>query len=156
MPVDPSLLVAFDASVLYGPDNATPTSGAVGFVVEEGTTTHIEGSRSVDAVVSNVALEYRALLAAVRAVDDRFDRVASVHIHGDADEVINVVDPSQPAEPTGRVVSRRVIEIRDRLSAVPDVTYRALPRTLNERAHRLARSGHSHERRGHGRRGPDG
>jgi len=154
--VEPSLFVAFDASVLYGPDNATPTSGAVGFVVEEGTTTHVEGSRSADAVVSNVAPEYRALLAAVRAVDARFDRVASVHIHGDADEVINVVDPSQPAEPTGRVVTRRVAETRDRLSTAPDVTYRALPRALDERAHRLARSGHSHERRDHRRRGPDG
>ena len=65
----PSLCLYFDASVLYGPDNGTPTSAAIGFLVESGVTTHVERSIPVDAFVSSSHLEYRALLEAVRAVD---------------------------------------------------------------------------------------
>jgi hypothetical protein len=103
----PSLTVAFDASVLYAADNATPVSGAIGFVIREGREPVVERSRAVDAFVGNVALEYRALRAASRVVADRFDRVASVHIRGDADVVIQTVDPDHPATPSGAVVRRR-------------------------------------------------
>jgi len=138
----PSLTVAFDASVLYAADNATPVSGAIGFVIREGREPVVERSRAVDTFVGNVALEYRALRAASRVVADRFDRVASVHVRGDADVVIQTVDPDHPATPSGRVVRRRVTAIRDHLADVPTVSYRAVDGDHNRRAHYLARAGH--------------
>jgi len=138
----PSLTVAFDASVLYAADNATPVSGAIGFVIREGREPVVERSRAVDAFVGNVALEYRALRAASRVVADRFDRVASVHVRGDADVVIQTVDPDHPATPSGAVVRRRVTAIRDHLADVPTVSYRAVDGGRNSRAHHLARTGH--------------
>jgi ribonuclease HI len=139
----PSLVASFDASVRYAADNATPTSGAVGYVVDDGATTVVEGSRAVDAVVSSTALEYRALYEAVRAVDRAHDRVASLHLRGDADVVLRAVDPTDPTEPSGRVVRRRVRRTRALLADVPSVTYRAVGRERNRRAHRLATDGHS-------------
>ncbi|MFB6168821.1 MAG: hypothetical protein ABEJ43_08240 [Haloferacaceae archaeon] len=137
----PSLELAFDASVLYGPDNARPRSGALGYVVRQGTPL-FECSRSVDAVVSNTALEYRALLEAVAAVDRAFDRVAALHVCGDADVVIRACDPADGMDPNGRVERRRVARIRDHVADVPDVTYRSVPSEHNERAHALASAGH--------------
>ena len=138
----PSLSLYFDASVLYGADNATPTSAAVGFLVESGTTTHIERSLPVDAFVSSAHLEYRALLAAVRAVADSGDRVASLHVHGDADAVLRAVDPDHPATPGDRICRTRVEAIREAVAPIPVVTYRVVGRGENERAHKLTRSGH--------------
>ena len=138
----PSLEVAFDASVLYGPDNATPRSGALGYVVVCGATSLFECSRSVDAFVSNTALEYRALLEAVAAVDRAFDRVASLHVCGDADVVLRACDPADGMVPNGRVERRRVAGIREHVADVPEVTYRSVPSPHNERAHQLARAGH--------------
>ena len=138
----PSLSLYFDASVHYGPDNARPTSAAVGFLVESGATTHIERSMAVDAFVSTAHLEYRALLEAVRAVEATDDRVASLHIHGDADAVIRAVDPDRPATPDDRVCRTRVAAIREAVAPIPVVTYRVVGRDGNERAHDLARAGH--------------
>jgi len=42
----PSLLAYFDASLLYGDDNATPTSAAVGVLVEDGTETYCRSCRA--------------------------------------------------------------------------------------------------------------
>lgn len=137
----PSLEVAFDASVRYGPDNATPQSGSLGYVVR-GATPLFECSRSVGAVVSNTALEYRALLEAVAAVDRAFDRVASLHVRGDADAVLRACDPADGMEPNGRVERRRVARIRYHVADIPDVTYRSVPSPHNERAHALASAGH--------------
>ena len=138
----PSLLAYFDASVHYGPDDATPTSAAIGFLVEDGVETHLERSLAVEAFVSSAALEHRALVETVRAVADRFDRVSSLHLHGDADAALRATDPSHPAEPTGPVARRRVREVHELLADVPVVTYRAVDRSRNARAHDLARRGH--------------
>ena len=138
----PSLSLYFDASVHFGPDNATPTSAAVGFLVEGGATTHIERSMPVDAFVSTAHLEYRALLEAVRAVAETDERVASLHVHGDADAVLQAVDPDHPATPGDRVCRTRVEAIREAVAEIPVVTYRVVGRGENERAHRLARAGH--------------
>ncbi|GGO01590.1 hypothetical protein GCM10009030_35420 [Haloarcula pellucida] len=141
-PTSPSLLLYFDASVLYGSDDGTPTSAAVGFLVEDGTTTVIERSLAVDAFVSSAHLEYRALLEAVRAVEAYPTTVTSLHVHGDADAVLRAVDPTAAATPSDRVVRRRVDAIHECVADVPVVTYRAVERGENERAHRLARAGH--------------
>jgi ribonuclease HI len=138
----PSLSLYFDASVLYGADNATPTSAAVGFLVESGATTHIERSLPVDAFVSSAHLEYRALLEAVRAVAATDDRVASLHVHGDADAVIHAVDPDHPATPGDRICRTRVDAVGEAVAEIPVVTYRVVGRGENARAHRLARAGH--------------
>jgi len=142
----PSLLAYFDASVHYGPDNATPVSAAVGFLVEDGVETYVERSMRVDAFVSSSALELRALAETVRAVVDRFDRVSSLHLHGDADAALRATDPAHPTEPTDPVGRRRVHEVRDLLTDVPVVTYRAVDRSCNARAHDLARRGHRDRR----------
>lgn len=147
MSLPPSLLVYFDASVLYGPDNATPVSGAVGVVVEEGTTAEIERSLGVDAIASSTELEFRALAEAAVAVDERFDRVASVHLHGDAEVVVRAADPEDDTEPPTRIARRRVETARAALADVPTVTYRTVSRGANERAHELAREGHGPENR---------
>lgn len=139
----PSLRISFDASVQYAPDNATPVSGAIGFVIREGDEVVREVSRPVDAFVSNVALEYRALVAASRVVAARPGRIASVHVRGDADVVIRTVDPDHPATPSGSLVRRRVDRIRGNFADVPDVSYRAVNGDQNRSAHRLARAGHS-------------
>jgi ribonuclease HI len=140
----PSLFGYFDASVHYGPANARPTSGAIGYLVEDGTETLLEHSGPVTAFVSSSALEFRALLAMVRAVADRFETASSLHLHGDADAVLRAVDPSDPAEPVDSVARRRAAEIRETVAglSVPEVTYRTVPREHNERAHELARAGH--------------
>lgn len=158
MALPPSLFVSFDASVLYAADNATPTSGAIGYVVEDATAVHVEGSRSVDVVVSSTALEYRALAAAARAVDAQFDRVGTLHVHGDADAVVRAVDPEEETTPSGRVARRRVEAIREHFADVPTVTYRAVSRERNGRAHDLARAGHDRDpgRGGDGDRGVGG
>jgi len=138
----PSLSLYFDASVPYRSDNATPTSAAVGFLIESGATTHVERSLPIDAFVSSAHLEYRALLAAVRAVEATDDRVASLHVHGDADAVIRAVDPDHPATPGDRICRRRVTAIREAVAPIPVVTYRVVGRGENRRAHDLARAGH--------------
>jgi len=142
MTAPPSLLAYFDASLRYGEDNATPTSAAVGVLVEDGTTTYVERSLAVDAFVSSSALEFRALLETARAVDERFDRVSALHVHGDADAVVRAADSSSPAEPSDPVARRRVERTRTLLADVPVVTYRSVPRSENERAHALAAAGH--------------
>jgi hypothetical protein len=138
----PSLLAYFDASMRYGDDNATPTSAAVGIIVEDGTETYCRRSLSVDAFVSSTALEYRALAEAARAVATQVDEVSAVHFHGDADVVIRAADPDHPAEPSDRLARRRVAATREAVADVPIVTYRVIPRDRNRRAHRLARAGH--------------
>jgi ribonuclease HI len=138
----PSLVLSFDASVLYGSNNATPVSGAVGFVVEEGSRTHLERSLRVSNLVSSTALEYRALLEAVRTVVETFEEVASLHLRGDAAVVLDAVDRRRDVRPSGRVERRRVRHTRRLLDSIPTVTYRVVPRSANERAHRLARAGH--------------
>ena len=139
-----SLFGAFDASVHYGPDNATPTSAAIGYVIRDGTTTAVEYSGSVSAVVSSTDLEYRALLEMVEAVAGRFEAPSALHVRGDADVVLRAVDPSDPTEPSGRIARRRTAAIRRTVESlrVPTVTYRSVPRGDNERAHELARAGH--------------
>ncbi|WP_276270856.1 reverse transcriptase-like protein [Haloarcula litorea] len=138
----PSLLLYFDASVHYGADNASPTSAAVGYHVDDGAETVVEGSERVDAFVSSAHLEFRALLEAVRAVEGLGTRVASLHVHGDADAVVRAVDPEESATPSDRITRRRVERIRDAVADVPVVTYRAVGRGENERAHALARAAH--------------
>ena len=138
----PSLLAYFDASVLYGPENGTPTSGAIGFLVEDGTTTYVEASRSVGAFVSSAALEFRALRETVKAVDEQFSHVSSLHLHGDADAVIRAADPDHPAEPSDPIIRRRLADVHARVADIPVVTYKELSRGRNERAHALARAGH--------------
>ncbi|MBV0923891.1 reverse transcriptase-like protein [Halomicroarcula limicola] len=145
-PTAPSLLLYFDASVLYGPDNGTPTSAAVGFLVKDGTTTILERSMHVDAFVSSAHLEYRALLEAVRAVEELSTTVASLHVHGDADAVLRAVDPRHHAMPDDAVARRRVASIHECVADIPVVTYRAVKRGENERAHELARAGHDEPR----------
>ncbi|MFB6177603.1 MAG: hypothetical protein ABEI99_10745 [Halobaculum sp.] len=142
MALPPSVVVSFDASVRYAADNATPVSGAIGFVINEGNETVVEESRPVNVFVSNVALEYRALVAASRAVRERIGRVASAHVRGDADVVIRTVDPGHPATPSESLIRRRVDRIRANLADVPDISYRAVDGSRNRRAHRLARAGH--------------
>jgi len=138
----PSLVLSFDASVHYGPAHAKPVSGAIGYVVAEGTETRLSGSERVDHLVSSSALEFRALLEAVAATVERFDDVASLHIRGDADAVVEAVDPRRDAMPRGGVSRRRVHRVRRLLAPIPTVTYRVVPRELNERAHHPARAGH--------------
>jgi ribonuclease HI len=138
----PSLLVYFDASVRYAGDNATPTSAAVGFVVGDGIRTLLKQSLPVRTFVSSAHLEYRALLEAVQAVAAMDGRIAALHVHGDADAVIDTVDPGVDATPGDRVTERRVEAIRAAVADVPTVTYRAVSRDENQRAHDLAQRGH--------------
>ena len=142
----PSLLLYFDASVRYGADNATPTSAAVGFVVGDGARTVTEQSLPVQTFVSSAHLEYRALLEAVQAVA-ALDRVASLHVHGDADAVIDAVDPAVGATPGDRIMEKRVRAIRAAVEEIPTVTYRTVGRGENRRAHELAQRGHTAKRR---------
>jgi ribonuclease HI len=93
-------------------------------------------------VVSSSALEFRALLEAAHAIDERFTEVASVHVRGDADAVIESVDPRRGATPNGRIERRRVAHIRRLFEPIPTVTYRVVGRGENARAHDLARAGH--------------
>jgi ribonuclease HI len=142
MSLPPSVLLYFDASVLYGSDNATPTSAAIGYHVDAGTETRVAVSERVEAFVSSTDLEYRALLEAVRALTTRFSDLSSLHVHGDADVVIRTVDPDHPARARSSIARRRVAAIRDHVDDVPVVTYHAVARGHNERAHELARAGH--------------
>lgn len=134
------VLLSFDGSVLYGPDNATPTAAAVGFVVEAGEPL-VEGSRALSAFVSSTHVEYRALVAGARAVSalDRHRDVAAVHVQGDAAAVIETTDPDHPAVPGDDVLERRVETVRRLLAPIPVVTYREVDRTATRRAHDLAR-----------------
>jgi len=141
----PSLLLYFDASVRYAEDNATPTSAAVGFVVGDGAEALIEQSLPVRTFVSSAHLEYRALLEAVQAVDAMDGRIASLHVHGDADAVIDAVDPAVDAKPGDRIMAKRVAAIRNAVEAIPTVTYRAVGRGENRRAHDLAQRGHTND-----------
>jgi len=144
----PSLLLYFDASVHYAGDNGTPTSAAVGVVVGDGTETLIEQSIPIRTFVSSAHLEYRALLEAVEAVAGLDGRIASLHVHGDDDAVIDAVDPSVDARPDDRIRRKRVAAIRAAVDDVPTVTYRAVGRGENRRAHELAQRGHATDNHG--------
>ena len=139
-----SLVCSFDGSVLYGPENATPTAAAIGYVVSEGAPL-VEGSRSLSAFVSSTHVEYRALVAGARAVAALAAHrdVARVHVRGDAAAVIEAVDPGRPGTPDDRMLRRRVGRVRELLDPVPTVTYRTVSRDLNRRAHELARRPHA-------------
>ena len=136
------LLLYFDASILYAEDNATPRSAAVGYVFENGSATLYTGSIPIDAFISSAHLEYRALVEATRKLAERTESPRSLHIHGDADDVIQTVDPSQPASSGDRITRRRVDRIRRYTEAIPVVTYRSIERGHNTHAHEAARAGH--------------
>jgi ribonuclease HI len=134
-----SLVLQFDGSVRYGPENATPQTAAIGFVVSEAAPL-IEGSRELSAFVSSTHVEFRALVAgaqAVRALRDH-ERVSTVHVRGDAAAVIDTVDPSRQRAVGDDICQRRAERVRDSLAPIPTVTYRCVGRTANERAHELA------------------
>jgi ribonuclease HI len=138
-----SLVLSFDGSVLYGPSNATPTAAAIGYVIE----THepiVEGSRSLSAFVSSTHVEYRALVAGVRAVAALSEHrsIASLCVRGDAAAAVTAADPDHPTEPSDDVLRRRVGTIRELVAPIPRVSYRTIPRTRNRRAHELARRPH--------------
>lgn len=138
-----SLRLSFDGSVLYGPLNASPTAAAIGYVIE----THepiLEGSRSLSAFVSSTHVEYRALVEAVRAVAALSEHrtVASLHVRGDAAAVIEAADPKRPTRPSDDILQRRVETIRALVDPIPQVSYRQVARSRNQRAHELARRPH--------------
>lgn len=138
-----SPILSFDGSVLYGPSNATPRAAGIGYVIS----THepiAEGSRSLSTFVSSTHVEYRALVAGARAVANLSDHrtIASLHVRGDSAAAINSVDPDHSAEPTDTVLRRRVEIVRDLLDEIPQVSYRTVGRTRNQRAHELARRPH--------------
>lgn len=138
-----SVILAFDGSVLYGPSNAAPTAAAIGYVLS----THepiLEGSRSLSTFVSSTHVEYRALVEGVRAVADIAEHrtVASLHIRGDAAAAIEAVDPDHPTEPSDGVLQRRVETVRELIDPIPQVSYRTVTRTRNQRAHELAQRPH--------------
>ncbi len=138
-----SLVLRFDGSVGYGPDNADPRTAAIGYVVEAGEPL-IEGSRALSAFVSSTHVEFRALVAGARAVAalSTHRPVSAVHIRGDAAAVIDTVDPTQSTVPGDAIRRRRVASVRDALADVPTVTYRRTTRDQNRRAHTLAARPH--------------
>jgi ribonuclease HI len=138
-----SLVLSFDGSVLYGPANATPAAAAIGYVVSAHEPI-VEGSRSLSTFVSSTHVEYRALVAGVRAVANLSDHrtIASLHIRGDAAAPVEAVDPDHPAEPNDDILQRRVETVRTVVDPIPQVSYRTVSRARNRRAHELARRPH--------------
>jgi len=139
---DLSVVLSFDGSMLYEPDNATPTAAGVGYVVRAGRPL-VEGARGLSAFVSSTHVEYRALVAGARAAANlhAHREVVGVHVEGDAAAVIEAADPDHPAVPGDDVMRRRVRTVRRRLSFAPTVTYRHVGRERVRRAHELARRG---------------
>jgi len=134
-----SLVLRFDGSVRYGPNNADPRAAAIGYVVEE-TEPVLEGCREVSAFVSSTHVEFRALVAGARAVAElaECDRVSDVHVRGDSAAVIETVDPTSATAVGGDICRRRAERVRELLEPVPTVTYRRVRRADNDRAHELA------------------
>lgn len=134
-----SVILHFDGSVRYGPDNASPTAAAIGYVAAAGDPL-VAGSRTLSTFVSSTHVEFRALLAGARAVAglSRHRQVSSVHVRGDAAAVIDAVDPERDATAGDEIRERRIKQVRAALAAVPTVTYRTVQRGRNERAHELA------------------
>jgi ribonuclease HI len=134
-----SLVLRFDGSVRYGPENARPRAATIGYVIEEGRPL-AEGSRELSAFVSSTHVELRALVAATRAVAAMrtHRRISDVHVRGDAAAVIDAVDPERESGTSDRVFRRRAETVREALAPVPTVTYRCVSRTENDRAHELA------------------
>jgi ribonuclease HI len=139
-----SLVLRFDGSVRFGPDNADPQAAAIGYVIEEAEPL-VEWSQELSAFVSSTHVEFRALVAGVRAVAALMDhqRVSAVHVRGDAAAVIDTVDPSRTTAVDDGICRRRTERVRDALAPVPTVTYRHVRRYENERAHDLATRGYS-------------
>lgn len=134
-----SVVLRFDGSVRYGPDDATPRTAAIGYVVEAADPL-IEGSRELSAFVSSTHVEFRALVAGAEAVAKLTDhrQVSAVHVRGDAAAVIDTVDPSHPGGVDDAVCRHRADRVQEVLAAVPTVTYRQVGRYENERPHQLA------------------
>ena len=134
-----SVVLRFDGSVRYGPDNTTPTGAAIGYVATAGKGL-VAGSRTLSAFVSSTHVEFRALVAGARAVAglSRHRDVSAVHVRGDAAAVIDAVDPTRPAAAGDEIRRRRVEATRAALAEIPRVTYRMVQREQNERAHELA------------------
>jgi ribonuclease HI len=134
-----SLVLRFDGSVRYGPDNATARTATIGYVVSEADPL-VEGSRELSAFVSSTHVEFRALVAGVRAMTAlrNHDRVSAVHVRGDAAAVIDTVDPGRQSAVHDDICQRRAERVREALAPIPTVTYRCVERSENERAHELA------------------
>ncbi len=134
-----SLVLRFDGSVRYGPNDATPRTAAIGYVIEAANPL-IEGSRELSAFVSSTHVEFRALVAGAQAVGELTDhhQVSAVHVRGDAAAVIDTVDPSRPAGVDDAICRRRAKRVHEALAPVPTVTYRHVERYENERPHKLA------------------
>lgn len=134
-----SVVLHFDGSVRYGPENATPTAAAIGYVATAGEPL-VAGSRTLSAFVSSTHVEFRALVAGARAVAglSRHREVSSVHVRGDSAAVIDAADPGRSATAGDEIRERRIEQVRAALSGVPTVTYRTVHRGRNERAHELA------------------
>lgn len=134
-----SLVLRFDGSVRYGPNNADPRTAAIGYVIAEAKPL-AEGSRELSTFVSSTHVELRALVAGAQTVAALIDRlrVSDVHVRGDAAAVIDTVDPSCESAVDDRIFQRRAERVREALAPVPRVTYRCVSRGENERAHELA------------------
>ena len=111
-----SLVLRFDGSVRYGPNNADPRAAAIGYVVEE-TGPVLEGCREVSAFVSSTHVEFRALVAGARAVAAlaERERVSDVHVRGDSAAVIGTVDPTSATAVGGDICRRRAERVRELL-----------------------------------------
>jgi len=134
-----SLVLRFDGSVRYGPENAKPQAAAIGYTITAGDPL-VEGSRALSTFVSSTHVEFRALVAGARAAAElaTHRRVSSVHVRGDAAAVIDAVDPERSATPGDPIRKRRVEQVHSFLSPIPQVTYRRVGRSRNDRAHTLA------------------
>jgi ribonuclease HI len=134
-----SLVLRFDGSVRYGPNDAEPRTAAIGYVIEAADPL-IEGSRELSAFVSSTHVEFRALVAGAQAVAELTDhrQVSAVHVRGDAAAVIDTVDPSRPAGVDDAICRRRAERVHEALAPVPTITYRHVGRYENERPHELA------------------
>lgn len=134
-----SLVLWFDGSIRYGPDNAAPQWAAIGYVIEEAKPL-VEGSQELSTFVSNTHVELRALLAGVQAITELREhrRVSGVHVRGDAAAVIDTVDPARETTVDDGIFRQRTERIHEMLALVPQTTYRCVSRHRNERAHELA------------------
>jgi len=103
-----SLVLRFDGSVRYGPNNADPRAAAIGYVVEE-TEPVLEGCREVSAFVSSTHVEFRALVAGARAAAPARERAGRTVLRPLAEpEPLSVAATADGWEVTGGKVDRWV------------------------------------------------
>lgn len=139
-----NIIIRFDGSAVMDHDTKEMTSVSIGYHVYDDHGVITEGNKHIGSGLSSEKAEYHAMLEAIQAAADAVERVTgSVHIQGDAQGVVDCVNPHKRDTPSDPLCQRYVSEIRRILEQeFDDYKFTKIPRSGTVRADELASDAH--------------